>query len=135
MGGFPEIEDDLDQSEFLEGLSELTSIYDYGTIVNTVIKNREGVSPVGLFTVQVEDHRAYPHVRWFPWASARNRIEATIPFLRSLDKDYTTVIHSEEKNIPFFAHLCKYGILKRCGTIHEFFDDGGKTAIYQTRKI
>lgn len=135
MSGFPEIEEGLEQNDFFQSLSELTDIYDFGTIVNGPLKNREDPSPLGLFTIQVEKNVAYPHARWFPWATARNKIEAWIPFLQTLHEDYTTIIYCEEENIPFFVHLCKYGILIRRGTILEYFEDGGKAAFFQTRKI
>ena len=91
--------------------------------------------PVGMAVVtysQTYDRRrAFPHVIWFKEATGRQRLEITLRFLLNLKKTNLVVIEAKQPYWPFFEHLCKYGVLRRVGTIRDAYGAGGRTAIYQ----
>ena len=89
---------------------------------------KHGEIPVGLAVVRYhdEDKVAWPHAVWFPEASARNKMEITVAFLVQLKKSAEVLITSEEKNKLYFKHLCKYGVIRRVGKLHEWFGGEGR---------
>lgn len=70
---------------------------------------------------------------WFPWASARNKLEAAVHFLNQMRKTTTIVGFCEPAAIDFFEHICRYGVLRRAGTVFDMIGEGPR-AVYQTRK-
>lgn len=87
-----------------------------------VAPSSRGMIPVGLVIGSSEGHRLFPHAIWFPWATARNRLEGIIAYLRdATDQGMLVVIPSGTKFLPFFTKLMRYGILRRCGPIPGWF--------------
>lgn len=91
--------------------------------------------PIGLVGVQRQSiydrTRAFPHAVWFQEGTARQRLECGLRFLLSLKKTSLVVIEAKEPNWRYFEHLCKYGLLRRVGTLRDAYGSGGRTAIYQ----
>jgi hypothetical protein len=70
---------------------------------------------------------------WFPWASTRNKLEAAVHFFNQMRKECTIIGFCEPVAIPFFEHICRYGVMRRAGTVFDLFEEGAR-AIFQTRK-
>lgn len=70
---------------------------------------------------------------WFPWASSRNRLEATVHFLNQMRRDTTLLGFAEPEVINFFEHVCRYGVARRAGTVFDMLREG-PMAVFQTRK-
>lgn len=70
---------------------------------------------------------------WFPWASKRNKLEASVHFLNQMRKSYAMIGFCEQDAIRFFEHICRYGVLRRAGTVFDMFEDGPR-GVFQTRK-
>lgn len=70
---------------------------------------------------------------WFPWASKRNKLEAAVHLFNQMRKRYTCIGFCEPVAIPFFEHICRYGVMRRAGTMFDMFEEGPR-GIYQTRK-
>jgi hypothetical protein len=70
---------------------------------------------------------------WFPWASKRNMLEAAVHFMNQMRKEQTLIGFAEPEVIPFFEHICRYGVTRRAGTFFDIFTEGPR-AIFQTRK-
>lgn len=70
---------------------------------------------------------------WFSWASKRNKLEAAVHFLNQMRKDTTILGFAEPSAIPFFEHICRYGVLRRAGTVFDMIGEGPR-GVYQTRK-
>lgn len=134
MGGFPELAEDIKEPNFVDEIAPLIDRYDDAVIGLAKNPKKDEIIPVCLFTVEFAGWVS-PHVRWFPWATSRNKIEVTIRFLMKTVENYTTVVHCNDTDRPFFAHLCKYGIMRPVGHVDGFFEDGGKIMMYQVRKI
>lgn len=92
--------------------------------------------PIGVVGIQVapvmDRLRAFPHAVWFSEASTRQRIECALKFLLDLKRTHLVVIEAKEPDWPFFEHLCKYGLLRRVGTLRDAYGAGGRAAIYQS---
>lgn len=91
--------------------------------------------PIGLIATQYATvygrRRAFPHAWWFKEGTARQRLECSLRFLLNLKKTNLIVIEATEANWLFFEHLCKYGLLRRVGTLRDAYGAGGRSAIYQ----
>ena len=87
--------------------------------------------PVCLCLIEYQQNRAYPTVWWFPEASPRNRIELSVKFLIELKAEFLVLIPVQEQEVAHFLHLCKYGLLRKVGTIREYFP-GGKAILFQS---
>lgn len=90
--------------------------------------------PVGLISLAIDQHDNYEvHVEWFPWATARNKIEVTAKFLREVGRYKNLVVYSEVKNKRFFERMMDYGILRRVGHVSNFFRGGDQAIMFQSR--
>ena len=87
--------------------------------------------PVCLCLIEYQQSRAYPNVWWFPEATARNKIELSVKFLIELKADFLVLIPVQEREVAHFFHLCKYGLIRKVGTIREYFPDG-KAVLFQS---
>lgn len=70
---------------------------------------------------------------WFPWASKRNKLECAVHFLNQMRKEWLVLGFSDMGAVPFFEHVCRYGVLRRVGTVFDMLIEG-PTAVFQTRK-
>ena len=50
----------------------------------------------------------------------------------SFVKTHLVVIECQEADWRFFQHLCKYGVLRRVGTLRDAYGEGKRSAIYQS---
>lgn len=101
----------------------------------SAFKTMDGQVPVALVDTNPEDHRMVLRVMWFPWASPRNRIEATVRFLDDHRKERLILIFDDEKSHRFFIRMAQYGILKRIGPASgpiPFWENGEKSVIWRT---
>lgn len=89
-----------------------------------VAPSTRGPIPVALVFGSSEGHRLFPHAIWFPWATARNRLEGTVAYLHeATEQGMLVIIPSGKTFLPFFTKLMRYGILKRVGVIPGWFAD------------
>lgn len=91
-------------------------------------------APVGLMTVQpgFMPDQMVPHALWFPWASARNKVECMAWFFSRM-VDWKAIVIAETKDVPFFNVIRAYGYLRRVGTSVGWFGEDD-AAIFETRK-
>jgi hypothetical protein len=132
---FPE---GLEPADFRAKLADLAIklIRGNGEITILVGKTAHGQIPLGLVITVLAvggDHApcASSHVQWFPEASARNKLECGARFLVDLKETVNVSISAAERDWPFYAHLCKYGILRPVGKYRKWFMDGGDAMLYQ----
>lgn len=82
----------------------------------------KGQVPVGIVKVERHQMALWPHAVWFPWSSGRNRVEFSVGFIQELKKEGMVLIIAEEDTVQFFAHLGRYGLLRRAGTLRWYFN-------------
>lgn len=101
-------------------------------------ETKKGFIPVGMLLAfhQHPVHEVFMIVGdliWFPWASARNRIESAVNFFNSIRKNTAMVDYAYgEENQRFFEVLCMHGVMRRCGTTFSVVK-GKPCAIFETR--
>lgn len=90
--------------------------------------------PICLCLIEYQQKRAYPQVWWFPEATPRNKIELAVKFLIELKAEFLVLIPADEakrREVAYFKHLCLYGLLRKVGTIREYFPEG-KAVLFQS---
>lgn len=87
---------------------------------------------MGVITALVFQYRVYPHVDWFPEASARNKIECIVHYLQEIKRVIHANVVSRPEDVHFFDHICKYGLLRRVGTLRKYHPDGANAELYET---
>lgn len=102
-----------------------------GSTVMLIAKTRRGPIPVGIALTPVFQAHAYPHAIWFPWASARNKIECGVQFFIALKAIMKAMVTSRMDDAPYFDHLAHYGLLRRVGTLRKDYQ-GHDFALYET---
>ena len=55
-------------------------------------------------------------VKWFNWASKRNRLTGAVYFINEMRKRLHLLTYIEDKDRDFYVHLAKYGIIHRVGS-------------------
>lgn len=101
---------------------------------------KPGFVPVGMVLAfhQHPNHDISPFmivgdIIWFPWASARNKIESAVNFFNTIRKEIAMVDYAHgSENRRFMEMLCRHGIMQRVGTTFNVVK-GEATAIFETR--
>lgn len=119
MGDFPK---GLEPGQFKDRMIAFVyTMLDLGHMVDVgIAETQDGRIPVVLFLTEIQPEFVLPHAYWFPWASARNKLECVLEYLIDLKAQNLLLINVNETLAPFFQHLGKYGILRRVGTIREW---------------
>lgn len=110
-----------------------------GEVTVLIGRTPHGEIPIGIVVTVLMaggNHSpcAAPHVQWFPEASARNKLECAARFLVDLKENVNVGFTAAEPDWPFYAHLCKYGILRPVGKYRKWFTDGGDAMFYQANR-
>lgn len=98
----------------------------------------EGMIPVELISIEYSGNVAMPHVVWFPEASSRNRLELGLKLFMSLKKQHLVLINivsqkgEKSADVRFHEHLCKYGVLRRVGTIRDYYGADVNNVLFQS---
>ena len=94
-------------------------------------KTSFGIIPIGLALLKIMGNYAEPHIIWFPEASPRNKLEATLASLVKFKQDFKLLLWVRERNWKLYAHLCKYGAIRTVGKYKGFFPDGENAFLFQ----
>lgn len=78
--------------------------------------------PVGFVVMDVYQNLAWPHVVWFPEASTRNKVECALKYLVYLKESHKGIIVCNGRDVPFFSHLNKYGVIRQVGKLRGYYD-------------
>ena len=70
---------------------------------------------------------------WFPWSSARQRIEAAVNFFNEARKEVAFMEYARKEDKKFFEMIAKHGIMRRIGTSHNIYP-GEPATIFETRQ-
>lgn len=129
---------DLDAKLFKDAFSELLkSRYDAAWLLSARTDER-GMFPVGL-ALGFWPHRiVHPFMVldalvWFPWASKRNRVEATVEFANRARDELPMIAFARREDKRFMETLARHGIIRRVGTSRNVFADG-PASVWETNK-
>lgn len=130
----------MDVAEFtakLAGLSMEMMRAGHEVAIGQARKGEETI-PVELISIEYSDTVAAPHVVWFPEASPRNRLELGLKLFMSLKKQHLVLINivsrkgEKSADVRFHEHLCKYGVLRRVGTIRDRYGANVNSVLFQS---
>lgn len=121
---------DMDKEEFTTSVVEHLSAFNEVFLLET--ETKRGKIPVGLVSL-VTTNGSVPHVDWFPWASARNKIEAITCFFSKM-RNRPMLVWVRDIDIKFYTHVSKYGVLRRIGKVYKFGSDNDYM-LFQTRSM
>lgn len=126
-----EVDEAVTPEEFRLWFSDLKAQFDKGWIVEA--PTSRGIMPVGsVFGVSTGHYFEASHVIWFPWATARNKLEATVSFFNKLRNEMLILFHCPKEERRFFEKVSDHGVLRKVGHIHDLYD--GEPAVqFQTR--
>ena len=82
-------------------------------------KTKYGNGPVCILDVIGTEFVAEPHVTWFPWTSAANKIVNFKWAMLYLSKTREVMINVEKKEKDFFEHFVKKGLLRKVGYLEN----------------
>jgi len=143
--------DSLD--EFAAAFMEAMAGVAYEALLAFVPKGGKGRRAVGLFLWSEKGREIWPQVVWFPWASTRDKLTAAAKFLdeaRLSDKfvqfyvpatpqttRYIEHLGQEveviSKDLLLPKHLSHYGLLKYCGKVDGYYENGKAAVLYYTK--
>lgn len=126
-GAFLDVPRGLDLDQFVAAAYDRLNRFSEQFLVETD-------RPIGLILTLTDGYRFEPHAEWFPWASQRNRMTGALTFLNRERKDRLGVIYMDMSGKTFLEHLAKYGVLRRVGTVFDFFEPDSNAVLFQTRK-
>lgn len=131
---WPIMPEGVTQEEFVNRIIEFTDGKNLYVADDDNKAYANGRGPIAI--CQVTDHgwKIEPHVDFFPWASPRNILRATVSFLHMMkyQKIGVCVVYSLKNSLPLFNKCCEYGVLHKSGMIRGG-DPRGDQYIYSIR--
>lgn len=131
----PDLEPDMDAMAFSAWLTEkLSALIAGGGEAIAVLADtpNHGRIPTGLAVIEYDGNLAYPHVLWYPDASPRSKLEATLAFMIRLKKNKLVLVRGADRDVGYLSHLCKYGVMRKVGKIRDYFADGTHATLFQS---
>lgn len=122
--------DSLDQKQF-RTLMERMGQGSCGAWIMTDPEQR----PVGIVLAYPETLATVkPHVRWFPWARARNKLECALRFLMREGKNRNLFLFTKPEEKRFWQVLCRYGVLRPIGKVYNHYQLGDTVDMWQSHR-
>lgn len=75
-----------------------------------------------------------PHVRWFPWATPRNRLECSLRFVERERKKSNLFLITKPEERKFWQVLCRYGVLRPIGKVYNHYAVGDTVDLWQSHR-
>ena len=117
MGGLQPLPRGMEVREFEDAVIEIAgTVIEAGGDYITVFSG-EDPKPIGFVLMSLHQGRLWPHVEWFKFTSARDRLTAAVMFFQELGKEYNMCITAPEEHVRFYDRVCKYGVLRPVGTL------------------
>lgn len=131
--------DDLTAEQFNETFQQVV-VDRYSGAWTLFAETRRGFLPVGMvFAFYSHKEPSFSpfmivgDLVWFPWASARNRIESAVNFFEVIRHSIPMMDYAHgDTNRRFFDMICQHGVMRRVGTTFNVVK-GEPCAVYETR--
>lgn len=136
MAAFPDTS--MDAPTFKRAFEQvvLDRVYSGWTMI---APTRKGMMPVGIIFAfySHSEPRLSPFMIvgdlvWFPWASARNKMESAVNFFNTIRRSIPMVDYAHgDENKKFFEMIARHGVMRRIGTTFSVVK-GEPTALFET---
>lgn len=126
---------DMGIADFKEAFPELLLSYGNNLFALVGPVPNQSSMPVGMVAALIKGKVIHDtHFIWFPWASARVKLETAAHFLDMARRDFFVMGFPDEtqQNERFFNAIVDMGILKRGGRFHGLHP-GRATLFYYSR--
>lgn len=80
---------------------------------------RYGYGPACIIDLLGTQYVLEPHITWAPWTTAAQRIGHFKWFIATARKTHHLLFNVEKKEIKFFEHFKKRGLIRKIGVIEE----------------
>lgn len=126
------MDDGLPPQAFRERMTEIIASTDHDWILEA--RGNTGPRPVGLvLAANMGRGRAIePHVDWFPWATGRNKVEASAVFLRDVSRNWKVFVFADAENAAFWHRMVRYRILRRGCKVPDYYARGDDAWMFYT---
>ena len=127
------MDEGLTQQGFTERMIEVIGMADYDWILEA--HGTEGTRPVGLMLARsfLAGRGIEPHADFFPWATARNKIETIATYLRDISKQYKIFVFVPENETGFWDRMKRYRVLMSGGHVADCYSTGEHARLFYTR--
>jgi len=96
---------------------------------------KNGYGPACLIDVISTPYIHEPHVTWFPWVTAKNKIVNFKWAMNKLSETHEVLLNIEKKHKAFFDHFSRPGgLLRKIGYIEIPATDEKEIHQYQVRR-
>lgn len=99
-------------------------------------KTKRGFIPVGLVFAAWERNRPFMTIDgmiWFPWSSARNKVEAIVNYLNVVRAQMSMVFYVLPEHKRLYEVCAMHGVVRRVGTSYVAIP-GKSCAVFETKR-
>lgn len=125
--------DGLNADAFTEDVVSIVSSADVAHVIEA--PSERGLQPVGIVLGRVfgKGRCLEPHVDWFPWATARNRMEASAHYLKHVGRQFKVFLFIEQEHLNFWERIYEYRVLTRGCKVLDYFGPGEHAMMFYTQ--
>jgi len=126
------MQSDLSRDAFQEVVLQYLGAVDMDWMVE--IQSERGLRPIGVILAEyrMDGGAIEPHVMWFPWVTARNKLEACVRFFRETGKLMKVFIYIKAEDDALFERVWRYKVLKKGCKISDCYGKGEDAVMYYT---
>lgn len=123
-----------DQNGFAKELIQHSEMCEHMIAEDRNSYYESGQGPIALLWIGSDGWKVEPHCVFFPWATARNKLRATVAFFQMARyrKVGACVVFALEDSRPLFDKTASYGVLHYVGKIPNG-DPRGDEYVYSIR--
>lgn len=125
---------DMNAEEFKD-LFESFVVQHHHAAWTLIAPTTKGRIPVGIVLAAWAPNAPYMVVNgacWFPWASRRNIIEASVAFFSGIRKELSLMFYALPEHKRAYEVCAMHGVIRRIGTSHVAIP-GHQVAVFETR--
>lgn len=127
--------EELTKAELRVIVSDFITLGEFYTFTGktTAFQSIDGDVPLGFLGADRDDHKLWPHIVWFSWATPRNKIECALKFITDMRTDNIIYVFDQPEDHLFWVRMAQYGVFRRIGKSEDHWTDGGTSVIWRSQ--
>lgn len=126
--GWKVLSPNLDVTEFNRQFADLLNNFNSSYLLYALSLNN-AIIPVGILSIHGIVH-VVPYVEWFPWATARNKVEVVLNLIRQTKNKVQLMIYASDAENNLMRQARAYGLLHWGCVVKNYYPDGTKANFY-----